>query len=63
MFILFLIIALVLLVPGGIGLFYINLNFGAGSSMWIVGNLTFGTFTVLGIAIIIFMALFNTEIG
>ena len=63
MFILFMIVALIFLVPGGIGLFFINLNFGAGSSFWIVGILTFGTFTALGVAILVFMALFNTELG
>jgi hypothetical protein len=57
------VVALVFLVPGGIGLFYTNLNFGMGSTYWIFGNLTFGVFTLVGLAIIVFMALFNTEIG
>lgn len=61
MFILFMIVALIFLVAGGGGLFYTNLNFGFGSSFWIFGNLTFGTFTAIGLAVIVFMALFNTE--
>ena len=61
MFIFFLLLALIFLVSGGIGLFYTNINFASGSHYWIYGNLTFGTFTVVGIGIIIFMALFNTE--
>lgn len=62
MFILFMIVALVLLVAGGAGLFYTNLNFGTGSSFWVFGNITFGTFTAIGLAVVVFMALFNTEI-
>ena len=61
MFIFFLILALIFLVSGGIGLFYTNINFASSSHYWILGNLTFGTFTLIGIATIIFMALFNTE--
>ena len=61
MFIFFLILALIFLISGGIGLFYTNINFVASSHYWIYGNLTFGTFTIVGIGIIIFMALYNTE--
>jgi hypothetical protein len=61
MFIFCLILALIFLISGGIGLFYTNINFATSSHYWIYGNLTFGTFTIVGIAIIIFMALFNTE--
>ena len=61
MFLFFMILALILLIVGGIGLFYTNLNFASGSHYWVYGNLTFGTFTLLGIATLIFMAIFNTE--
>lgn len=61
MFIAFLILGLVFLVSGGIGLFYTNVNLSASSHLWFIGNTIFSTFTVVGIGIIIFMALFNRE--
>ena len=61
MFVFSMILALIFLIAGGIGLFHINLNLVAGSNLWIYGNITFGTFTVVGIAILVFMAIFNTE--
>jgi hypothetical protein len=61
MFILFMILALILLVAGGVGLFHVNINLAAGTNLWIYGNITFGTFTVVGIAVLLFMALFNKE--
>jgi hypothetical protein len=57
----FLILALVFLITGGIGLFYTNFNLGSGTTLWVFGNLTFGTFAFFGLAIIIFMAIFNAE--
>jgi hypothetical protein len=61
MFVFFMILSLILLISGGIGLFYTNINFAAGSHYWMYGNLTFGTFAIIGIATLIFMALFNAE--
>jgi hypothetical protein len=61
MLIFFLILGLVFLVSSGIGLFYTNTHVGAWSVMWVFGNLTFGTFAFFGLAIIIFMAVFNAE--
>lgn len=61
MFIFFMILALIFLIAGGVGLFYTNINFTSGSHYWIYGNLTFGTFTIVGIATLIFMAIFNSE--
>ena len=61
MFVFFMLMALVFLIAGGVGLFYVNVNLGSGSSVWFVGNLTFGVFTFVGIALIIFLALFNQE--
>ena len=62
MFLLFLIMALILLIAGGAGLFVTNINYMVGHLNWISGNLTFGTFTLLGLAIIVFLALFSSEI-
>jgi hypothetical protein len=61
MFIFFMILALIFLISGGIGLFHTNINLASGSNLWIYGNITFGTFTIVGIAILLFMALFNKE--
>jgi hypothetical protein len=61
MLIFFMILGLVFLVSGGIGLFYTNTHVVAWSTMWVFGNLTFGTFVFFGLAIIIFMAIFNAE--
>ena len=57
----FMIIGLVSLISGSIGLFYTNLNFAIGSPFMVYGNLTFGTFAFLGLAIIVFLVLFNSE--
>jgi hypothetical protein len=61
MFLFFLILALVFLIAGGIGLFHVNVNLAAGADLWIYGNITFGVFTFVGIAVIIFLAVFNRE--
>jgi len=61
MLIFFLIVALVFLVTGGTGLFYTNVNVGTGSTLWVLGNLAFGTFVFFGLAVIVFMAIFNAE--
>jgi hypothetical protein len=62
MFIFILILGLVFLIGGGIGLFHVNVNLVSGTDLWFYGNLTFGVFTMVGIMIIIFLALFNAEI-
>ncbi|MCX7911517.1 MAG: hypothetical protein N2506_00925 [Dehalococcoidales bacterium] len=61
MLIFFLILALLFLISGGIGLFYTNVNLAAGTDLWVIANITFGTFAIFGLAIIIFMAIFNAE--
>ncbi|HUT67881.1 MAG TPA: hypothetical protein VMW86_04955 [Dehalococcoidales bacterium] len=61
MFIFFMILALILLIAGGIGLFHVNVNLASGTNLWIYGNITFGVFTIVGIAILVFLALFNRE--
>lgn len=61
MFIAFLVLGLVFLVAGGVGLFYTNVNLAVGSHLWVIGNITFSTFTVVGLGVLIFMGLFNRE--
>ena len=61
MFIAFLILGLVFLVAGSVGLFYTNINLASGSHIWVIGNITFSTFTVVGVGVLIFMGLFNRE--
>lgn len=61
MFILFMIVGLIFLVAGAFGLFHVNINVETFSNLWVYGNITFGVFTAIGIAILVFMAIFNTE--
>jgi hypothetical protein len=61
MLILFLILALIFFIGGGVGLFYVNVYLLSGTALWICGNITFGVFAAVGIVIIIFAALFNAE--
>ncbi len=46
-------IGILLLISGAIGLFVVNLNYSSGELIWIQGNLTYGVFTLIGLAIII----------
>lgn len=61
MFIFFMVFGLILLISGGAGLFYTNANIVSGAPLWIMGNITFGTFAVLGVGILVFLAIFNQE--
>ncbi len=61
MLVLFLILALIFLIGGGAGLFYVNVNMVPGTDLWICGNIAFGVFVAVGFVIIIFMAIFNAE--
>jgi hypothetical protein len=61
MLILFLILALIFFIGGGVGLFHVNVNMVSGTDLWICGNITFGVFLAVGIVIIIFMAIFNAQ--
>jgi len=62
MLIFFLILGLIFLVSGGVGLFYVNTTANiAGTPLFFMGNLTFGTFVVFGLAILAFLAFFNAE--
>lgn len=62
MFLLFMLFGLIFLISGSIGLFYTNTNLVGWSTMWVFGNLTFGTFTLFGVLILIFLAFFNAEL-
>ena len=61
MFLLFMVIGLVFLIAGGVGLFVVNINMAVGDHTWIIGNISFSTFLVIGVLILLFMALFNRE--
>jgi len=62
MFLFFLFIALILLIAGGAGLFVVNTTYVAMHTEWILGNITSGVFTLLGLGIIVFLTLFSSEI-
>ena len=62
MFLLFMLFGLIFLISGSIGLFYTNTNLIAWSTMWVFGNLTFGTFVLFGVLILFFLAFFNAEL-
>jgi hypothetical protein len=57
----FLIIGLVFLITGSVGLFYTNVQLSSDQVVWMLGNLGFGTFTFFGLAILVFIAIFNAE--
>jgi len=61
MVILFTIVGLLLLGAGSVGLFITYANFPLATLDWINGNLTYGMFTVLGIAIIILVTITPRE--
>jgi len=53
LFILLPFIGVILLISGGIGLFLVNLNYPVGDLLWMQGNLTYGIFALIGLAITI----------
>jgi hypothetical protein len=61
MFLFFMVFGLIFLIAGGVGLFYTYTNLASGVPLWMFGNIIFGTFIVLGIGILIFLAIFNSE--
>jgi hypothetical protein len=60
MLIFFLILGLVFLASGSVGLFYVNTH-AIAEAVQFIGNLAFGTFTFFGVAILVFLAIFNAE--
>jgi hypothetical protein len=61
MFLFFMIFGLVLLIAGGAGLFYNYTTVVSGTPLWMFGNIAFGTFALLGLGILVFLAVFNSE--
>ena len=61
MVILFIIMGLVSLVAGGVGLVLTYANYPLVTLDWIEGNLTYGVFTVLGLAMIIIVTMVPRE--
>jgi len=58
---LMIIIGLIFFVAGGIGLLLTNNNLDSGDIQWILGNVTFSTFTVVGLVLIVTMIIASWE--
>ena len=58
---LFGIVGLLLFVAGSVGLIITNTNFPPATLDWIDGNLTYGVFTIVGIASIILVTITPRE--
>jgi hypothetical protein len=56
-----LMIGLLLFIAGGIGLFFSYTSFALGSPEWIQGNLTYGTFTSIGLVMLILLIFAGPE--
>ncbi len=61
MFLFFMIMALIFLIAGGVGLFYTFANLVSSDPLWVFGVIAFGTFAVVGVAVLIFLAMYNQE--
>ena len=59
--ILFTIVGIILLVAGGTGIVLTSVNYPVATLDWIEGILTFGVFTILGIAAIVILTLTPRE--
>ena len=59
--ILFAIVGIILFITGGTGIVLTSINYSVATLNWIEGLLTFGTFTILGIATIIVLLLTPRE--
>lgn len=55
-------IGLFLLIIGSAGLFVTNTNLTFGETLWITGNLTYGTFALIGLVIIICITVSGPEL-
>ena len=58
---LLIIIGLIFFLAGGIGLLLTNNNLDSGDIQWILGNVTFATFTVVGLVLIVTMIVASWE--
>jgi hypothetical protein len=54
-------IGILLLISGATGLFIVNLNYSVGDLSWIQGNLTYGVFTLIGLAMTICFTISGLE--
>ncbi|KPK23605.1 MAG: hypothetical protein AMJ70_03110 [Dehalococcoidia bacterium SG8_51_3] len=54
-------VALLLFIVGSIGIVITFINFSIGDPHWFHGILTFGVFTVVGLATIVFLAMRSPE--
>ena len=61
MYLLFILIGLILLIGGGVGLFFTNINIVSGSELWVAGNITFGVFTLVGILVLVLLFIYGSE--
>jgi len=55
-------IGLFLFIIGAVGLFITNNNLPPGETLWLSGNLTYGTFTLIGLVIIICITVSGPEL-
>jgi hypothetical protein len=55
-------IGLFLILAGGVGLFVTNTNLAFGDTLWIQGIITYGVFTIIGIAIVICIIISGPEV-
>lgn len=55
------IIALLLIIVGGIGLFFTFTNFALGSPHLVQGGLTYGTFSSVGLVMLILLIIVGPE--
>ena len=58
---LLIIIGLIFFLAGGVGLLLTNNNLDSGDIQWILGNVTFGTFTLVGLVLIVTMIVAGSE--
>jgi hypothetical protein len=59
--VLFTIVGIILLIAGGIGIFFTWSNYPLASLDWIEGTLTYGVFVILGLTAIVILTLTPRE--
>ena len=58
---LFIVIGLLLFIAGGIGLILTNANLESGNIDWILGNLTYATFAIVGLILVVTLIVASWE--
>jgi len=58
---LFIVIGLLLFIAGGIGLILTNANLESGNIDWILGNLTYTTFAIVGLILVVTLIVASWE--